>query len=75
MKNRLRISSLATLAVGALLLAPRAARAETVTLQWWDYLKDSAGDIKGVDDLIAGYQASHPNVKIERTSFASATPA
>ena len=70
MRNRFRIALLSTLALGALLLHPRAALAETVTLQWWDYLKDSAGDIKGVDDLIAGYQASHPNVKIERTSFA-----
>lgn len=69
MKSRLRNALLSALALGALLL-PRATPAETVTLQWWDYLKDSAGDVKGVDDLIAGYQASHPNVKIERTSFA-----
>jgi multiple sugar transport system substrate-binding protein len=70
MKNRLRIALLYALALGALLLLPRPALAATVTLQWWDYLKDSAGDIQGVDGLIAGYQASHPNVKIERTSFA-----
>ena len=70
MKNPLRIAMHFALALGALLLYHRAALAETVTLQWWDYLKDSAGDVKGVDDLIAGYQASHPNVKIERTSFA-----
>jgi multiple sugar transport system substrate-binding protein len=70
MKKLLRNALLSLLTLGALLALPRAAVAETVTLQWWDYLKDSAGDLKGVDDLIAGYQASHPNVKIERTSVA-----
>jgi methyl-accepting chemotaxis protein len=38
-----------------------------VTLQWWDYLGDAG---QAIEDLIARYQASHPNVMIVRTTFA-----
>lgn len=68
MKFRLRIALLAV-ATAALLLRPPPALAEdVVTLQWWDYFTHGDGDTKGVADLIARYQESHPGVKIERTS-------
>jgi methyl-accepting chemotaxis protein len=49
---------------------PLAQVAAPVTLHWWDYLKATTSDRQGIEDLIARYQAIHPNVTIIRTSFA-----
>lgn len=68
MKNRLRVALLAATMAGLVLRSSSALAREPVTLQWWDYFTHGDGDTKGVDDLIARYQASHPDVRIERTS-------
>lgn len=39
--------------------------AQSVTLQWWDYYNESSE--RAVEDLIARYEAAHPDVNIERT--------
>lgn len=49
------------------LSALSATSAQTV-LQWWDYYTDGANN-QAMQDLIARYEAAHPEVDIERTSI------
>src|SRR5512145_195096 len=54
------------LVVVALLLAGVVSAQDPITLEWWDYL-GGGSDIEALEDLIARFQETHPNITIERT--------
>ena len=69
MKRHFWIALLSTLTLGAV---PRAALAETVTLQWWDYLKDVAGDVTDVEEDHAPVITTAVDPSAPRSTSASA---
>lgn len=42
--------------------------AQVITLRWWDYMTDGAGNVAN-NNAIARFEASHPNIRIERTAI------
>jgi multiple sugar transport system substrate-binding protein len=67
MKKSMYNPLLITLLVAFVLsLTSVASAQDPITLEWWDYLGGD-NDTEAIEDLIARYQAAHPNVTIERT--------
>lgn len=58
-----------TLALGLTLAVPAtiSARQENVTLRWLEWWS-AESDIAVIDELVADFEAAHPNIKIERTA-------
>jgi multiple sugar transport system substrate-binding protein len=57
---------LALLVTLVLSLTSIASAQDQITLEWWDYL-GGGNDTEAIEDMIARYQAEHPNITIERT--------